>query len=515
MIDFFEKILKVSKKHWKKSAIVIEGQAYSYQELMSYAFFLSQKFIKYRKEKSACIIISEKKIQFYAGMLACFFSNMTYLPINVKSPIEKNIFILHTINSGLLFIGEMEFDALISLLSSVSGFNIVFSNKLLYEKSSDKIKLNSLFYLGDVYPNNFCFDEGIYRDYQPNRLSNSAYVLFTSGSTGFSKGVPISFKNLTQYISAIFFHFSFSKNDRFLQLSDIAFDISIHEILVCFSVGATLYVYNEKNTLNVSQFIFNHKITHCILVPSDVSNLIDQCHFFKYQLSSLKSTFVCGEPFPTIFAKKLALIAPNSIIANLYGPTEATVACTYHIFNKQHDYGKLLTLPIGQPLLNCHLFLTEKKELVIVSDQVSNGYFSSDFKKSTQFQYNANFNQMSFYTNDHVTYDKNYGYLFHGRFDDQWQIKGYRIEKSEIESVLRHIFNHYDCCVVPNYDENQLIKSITAFSTVKIDILKYKNKLLQFLPEPAIPLDVIKLDKIPKLANGKTNYRNLINQVLQ
>jgi len=93
--------------------------------------------------------------------------------------------------------------------------------------------------------------------------------------------------------------------------------------------------------------------------------------------------------------------------------------------------------------------------------------------------------------------------------DDQWKIGGYRIEKNEIENVLRSLFQEPDIFVTPVYNDQQLIVSITGFSTKKISLKTQRAELHKRLPKSAIPDHFIQLDYIPKLSNGKVDYRKL------
>jgi len=515
MKDFFTKILKSSTKYKNNPAIITRDQAYAYDEVFSYAYYLSFYFLECKSEDAICVILTEKTIELYAAMLACFFSNTIYTPLNVNSGIEKNKLILSTVMPKLIFVGDMQYEVLHELISAISDATILFTNKVLYDQCRKTLSNNTLIYINSRF-DTFTVQKNTFSEfYEANKIQSIAYLFFTSGSTGVPKAVPISYRNLSAYISAISSLFTFTHEDRFAQLSDIAFDIAIHEILISLISGATLYVYDDQRELSIARFIAKNKITQCILVPSSMNAIVDQCRFYACHFESLKCTLVCGESFPISFARRWKSVAPQSMIVNLYGPTEATVCCTYHVYQKNNDYGSLMTLPIGKPFPEIYLDISDNHELIITGHQVSDGYWRSGSKALLKFQFNDAHRTMSYFTGDHVSYDQRYGYLFHGRLDDQWQVKGYRVEKNEVENALRLVLDISDIFVTPATGHNQMIKHLVAFSTHSIDLSEHKNQLRTFLPEPAIPLKLIQMKEIPTLSNGKTNYKNLAERALE
>ncbi|HLD76665.1 MAG TPA: AMP-binding protein, partial [Rickettsiales bacterium] len=229
---------------------------------------------------------------------------------------------------------------------------------------------------------------------------------------------------------------------------------------------------------------------------------------YRINLSSLKYTFVCGEPFPVSFAKSWLSIAPDCQLINFYGPTEATVACTFHVYDQKDPYTDLTCLPIGFPFSSTEIHLDENHEIHIFGPQVARGYYLSSDNPSA-FMEIPDKKTWRYKTGDLAQFNRRYGYCFLGRKDDQWQICGVRIEKGEVEHILRSVLGISDIRVVAKRANQWLIDYLVLFSKITIDLNKFSSQLKSALPLSAIPKKTIYISEFPTLPNGKTDYKAL------
>ncbi|HEX3851044.1 MAG TPA: AMP-binding protein, partial [Polyangiaceae bacterium] len=99
-----------------------------------------------------------------------------------------------------------------------------------------------------------------------------AYVLFTSGSTGQPKGVVVDHRSLSNYVRAAFDAYGVRAGDRVLQAASLGFDLSLEEILITLTAGATLVVRSAPPIESVQAF-FEECVAQRLTVLSITSAL--------------------------------------------------------------------------------------------------------------------------------------------------------------------------------------------------------------------------------------------------
>ncbi|UWZ40397.1 amino acid adenylation domain-containing protein [Dactylosporangium roseum] len=282
-----------------------------------------------------------------------------------------------------------------------------------------------------------------------------AYTLFTSGSTGEPKGVPIRHRNLAAYLAWCIDRYEAGPGSRFSQAFELTFDPSVFDMFVAWCSGGTLVVPQADEVLAPARFVADAGITHWYSVPSVVSLARRLRGLRPGAMPGLRWSLFAGEQLTLEQARSWADAAPGSTLENLYGPTELTVTCVgYRLPADRGAWPETSngTVPIGEPyphleavLLDADGRATRDGELCVRGPQRFGGYvdpahdadrFLRHAGGVTRAHEGRPGSDIWYRTGDRVRIEG--GQMVHlGRLDDQIKISGYRIELGEIETALR------------------------------------------------------------------------------
>jgi acyl-CoA synthetase (AMP-forming)/AMP-acid ligase II len=205
------------------------------------------------------------------------------------------------------------------------------------------------------------------------------------------------------------------------------------------------------------------RLTH---YAQDLAALFHQ-FYTNCQVPTLRCLSVGGE--------KLVPVAPIEgapVLYNAYGPSECTIFTTTHEVDRLYE-----RIPIGSPLANVRLYVVDKSmrrlpplvpgELLIVGRGVGRGYLNRPDLSEKAFIQNPFCTEegyeRAYRTGDtaRLLQDGNYDIL--GRSDGQVKVRGFRIELSEVEAVIRDFPGIYDATVQAFEDEHTGEKFIAAY----------------------------------------------------
>lgn len=339
-----------------------------------------------------------------------------------------------------------------------------------------------------------------------------AYVLFTSGSTGNPKGIPISHRNICHLIRSEEDFIGIQDTDTVYQGFSVSFDMWCEEVWISLFSGATIWVADAttvKAIDELSQVLTENKITVLHAVPSILA-IIDE-------VPSIRLINTGGEACTKQVQEKWA--QPYRIFINSYGPTETTVSSNMAILNRDQE------LTIGGPLPNYHIAVIdeqlnivprgERGEMIISGPGVSKGYFNLPELTGQKFLPNP-FPEMPgdtiYKTGDAVIFREDGFIDFQGRIDDQIKLRGYRIELSEIESRLNRLSGVSSAAVAVKEDANgqgQLVGYTVMNNDAAFDESEMRKEIAKFLAPYMVPIAIIRMKEMPRMPSGKIDRKKL------
>jgi amino acid adenylation domain-containing protein len=505
-----------------REALVVDGECVSYLALRGLAGKIASAILQHEDDAFPLVaLLAHRSKTAYAGILGILGAGKGYVPLNPKFPIERTRRMLDLSRCGMLIAGTEGFQQLPKLL--------IEANRPLTVILPDLIDASGL--SSDFPQHRFVSSkemaDGDKCSLRPEVNSSSiAYLLFTSGSTGQPKGVPIAQSNVRSYLRYICNRYDVDETDRFSQEFDLTFDLSVHDMFVCWERGACLFSVPETSVMAPAKFIREYQLTMWFSVPSVIGLLARLRLLPTGCFPSLRYSLFCGEPLAGSYAQLWQEAAPNSILENLYGPTETTIAISHYRWNQTGSSKESVNgiVPIGWIFdgQECRVIDAERTavpvgvpgELCLCGSQVTTGYWNEPRKTQEQFlRLPAAGERIWYRTGDIVQQDTNGCLHYLGRVDHQVKIRGYRVELQEIEAVLRKACGAAQVVSIAWPVENGTADGVVAFVS-GVDALDHDQVSAycsKVLPGYMVPRKIYLCDEMPLNANGKIDRSRLVS----
>jgi amino acid adenylation domain-containing protein len=480
-------------------AVIFERQELTYRELNNRANQLAHYLHKLGVKAEVLVgIYLERSLEMIIGILGILKAGGAYVPLDPNYPQDRLKFI--------------SIDTQISIL-------------LTQEKLANYLKID----IREIVNLDLDLDS-IKQESKNNLLGvveshNLAYVMYTSGSTGQVKGVPIEHRGVVNVTwSRIQSLIKFGELNLAPSTASISFDASVIQIFYPLAVGAALLIPKDIFTLaNSPEF---SKINYLNSTPSVLTKILE-----NYSIpSSVKVIFLGGEKLQQELIEKLQAFTSIKQIVNAYGPTETTIystIATLTIKEKNGLNGLNLALErnkvvIGKPIYNTKIYILDNYlgpvpigiigEIYIGGDGLARGYLNRPELTTEKFIINPFGEGKLYRTGDLACYLPDGNIEFLGRIDNQVKIRGFRIELGEIESVLNQHPNILNVVTIAREDtpgDNRIIAYVVSPTPATLTQTELRQFLKQQLPDYMIPSVFIILDKFPLTPNGKIDRRSL------
>ena len=401
-------------------AVATDGVELSYRDLEARANQMA-RFFRARgvKPGDRVGVLLDRGVETYVALFGLLKAGAAYVPLDSNHPADRVRFILEDAGAALVVVH-------LRLADKLAGAGV---ETLVLDAAREKIAG-----FGDA---------PLTEAEKAGRGEGLCYVLYTSGTTGNPKGVAIAHPSICNFVRVAAETYGFGPGDRVYQGMSIAFDFSIEEVWVPLAAGATLVPNTSATSLfgeELADFLETRAITCFACVPTLLAS-IDR------DLPGLRVFLIGGEACPPALVKRWS--RPGRTLLNSYGPTEATVTATLGVLTADKP------VTIGKPLPTYSIVILdaeedvavemgEQGEIGIAGVGVAEGYLNRP--ELTRQKFIADFldlpNNRSgriYRTGDlgRLTEDGEIEYL--GRIDTQIKLRGYRIELTEIESVLLDI----------------------------------------------------------------------------
>ena len=421
-------------------------------------------------------------------VLAVLKSGHFYVPIDPEFPKERNCQIL--------------LNAKPSIVITEEGKDIYIDIKSIYVDALLKLEPTHL----------------------PNHKVNSgakACLIYTSGSTGKPKGVIQTHQSVLHGVWRRAALQNITRNDRMTWLYSPSVKGSEYCFFVALLNGVSLHIRKIMDHFD-DEFI-SWMVSNKITVYHSVAS------YFRFVAGSLENVSLKHLRLVILGGERVlkndlelfyANFPPECRLFTALGSTE-TGTISHLPFSELSKVNQTI-LPIGYPVAGITLKLIDEEgrdintgigRLIVNSKYISPGYWG---ETSERFKINPDSGVIRYESGDLAEIDEN-GILHHrGRADNAVKINGYLVNLLEVEVVImKH--DAIQEAIVIGHDVNyqtRLFAFIQTFSD-SFDIEQLKNFLEEKITKQMLPTRYVLIEKWPRLANGKIDRKQLINEIDQ
>lgn len=429
-------------------AVTDNQMSLSYQQLNSQANQLANEILSRRLPHSSRIAVClDRNIDMVVALLAIMKTRAAYVPLDPDYPDERMFSILDQVAAPLLISHTRYRDKFAR-----------FHGEFLSIDEKEKLSSHS-----SIDPKLKC---------EPSQL---LYLIFTSGSTGKPKGVMISHRNVVNFLTDMQTRLQITKNDKWLSVTTITFDIAGLELYLPLISGAQVIIADREQARDVDllrSLLVSSGSTIMQATPATWRMLVEA----GWKRPPYLQVLTGGEALPLEIAHALNPKA-DSYLWNLYGPTETTI---WSMAAKL--FGKVSHIHLGKPIANTRIYILDKSqrliqpgmigEIAIAGDGLAQGYWNQPEMTAERFieiQLDEHTVEKVYRTGDLGRYlaDGTLEYL--GRSDYQIKLHGYRIELGEIETYLAGHHHVKQAVVVSNQNNggDYLVAHVTTSDKLK------------------------------------------------
>jgi acyl-CoA synthetase (AMP-forming)/AMP-acid ligase II len=492
-------------------AVVHHDRKITYRELHDFsgrvASFLNELPLE---QGSRIALLWDNSIEYVPLFFATFKAGYVLVPLDTSLRPETISSQITDCGAKALFIQSKHLGSLQKIIGATSTLSYIFSDKTVPTKDpSIQTEL-----LGNILerplvparpnesPEDFKFDSSCASD-------ALAAIFYTSGSTGISKGVMLSHRNLISNTVATVAYLELTSSDRIMVILPYYYIYGNSLLLTHVAVGGTQVI---DNRFMYPEVVLDTMEQECVTgfsgVPSTFMILLNKSSFASRDLPDLRYFTQAGGAMSPEIIKQLIAAFPDKDIYIMYGQTEASPRVSY----LPPAQLKKKIGSIGIPVPGVTIKIVDEKskevavgetgEIAVTGENVMLGYWNHAEEEAEVLRNGW------LYTGDLGKQDEDGYFYIVGRIKEIIKTGGNRVSAKEVEERLLEHNNVEEVAVFAAKDVllGEVVKSVVVLkdprASNKKDLQDFCN---QTLAVHKVPKYVEFIDELPKTQSGKVD----------
>jgi acyl-CoA synthetase (AMP-forming)/AMP-acid ligase II len=492
-----------------QEAVVFDAERLTYSALNELIGRLSTVFKGLDLNQRDVIATLDTNSHLYvAAYYGASKAGLTFLPLNYRAKDAELEYMINTAAAKVLLVGDRYLDLIKRIAPKLKGTRLI----AIGEGDGKLPKLADLLAKAEADENEAEVED-----------EDVSVLMYTSGTTSLPKGVMLSFRDFTAYVTANVEMADGTERGAFLVCAPFYHIAGTTAMMTNLWTGRKMVVMPQFEPGLWLKLVAQEKVTHAFVVPTMMKQVLDHPDFAKTDFSALINLAYGGAAMPLAVIRRAIEAFPKTVgFVNAYGQTETTSSLTILGPDDHRMQGspaevelKMRRLnSIGKPLPDVEIKVRDDDgkflgangvgEIIIRTPRIMKGYAGRADDAALPDGWRA--------TGDLGWVDEDGYVFFAGRKDDMIIRGGENIAPAEIETVLMSHPAIDEAAVigVPSDEWGQTVKAYVVLRTgQRTDAENIQEFCRTRLASFKRPEHLEFIDALPKNALGKILRKDL------
>lgn len=498
----------------ERTAVIFENRKYTYRELYERVSALAAGLRNLGLKKGDTLAVLNVNCNEYVeAYFASSALGLVFVPLNFRAKRDELTYMINKSEAKALLVGERYVEMVDSMKSDLP--TVTRYVEIGLSQMGRFLNYDGLLEGGrgaELIPENVDEDD-------------VTVLMFTSGTTGRPKAVPLKHKSFVNYALTEAEPANPDVEERCLLAVPFYHVMGFQSLLISVYSGRTIILMRQFETEEWFRIAERERIERTILVPTMLKRIVDSPDFGKYDLSSLKVITYGAAPMPFEVIKRAIELFPRVSFFNGYGQTETAATLTalgpedHRIEGTEEEKEKKLRRlknSIGKPLRDVKVRIVgedgkvlshyEVGEIQVKGPRVMEGYWKEERGSET-------ITEDGWLRTGDMGYMDEEGYLYlTGRVDDLIIRGGENISPDEVENVINSHPKVEECAVI-GVPDPEFGQQPFAFCVLKKGERATEEEIIEYCRERLSPFKrprgVRFVDSLPRNPLGKILRRQL------